>query len=250
MFLKTLFLKTGSEQSGDIFTAEAAGLAEIAATGTLPVPAVVAVETGNNHALLALQWLDLEQATPDIERELGRCLAEMHRASNEQYGWHRDNNIGLTPQSNKQSRDWVAFYRDQRLQPQLELAVRNGFAGELQQKGGRLLETLDGFFDRDPEPSLLHGDLWGGNWSVNDRRPVIYDPAVYYGDRETDLAMTRLFGGFGRSFYEAYEEAWPLPRGHERRVALYQVYHVLNHLNLFGGGYLGRAIALIDELND
>jgi len=132
---------------------------------------------------------------------------------------------------------------------QFRLAAENGFVGELQEQGARLLKRLPVYFeDGAVAASLLHGDLWGGNWAACAGQPVIFDPAVYFGDRETDLAMTRLFGGFGPAFYDAYESNWPLPDGHHERSLLYQLYHVLNHLNLFGSAYLGRAMRLIDEL--
>ncbi|MDH3990520.1 MAG: fructosamine kinase family protein, partial [Gammaproteobacteria bacterium] len=162
---------------------------------------------------------------------------------------HRENTIGLTPQLNGWSDSWVEFLKEQRLGFQLRLAADNGFAGALQEQGARLLRRLPAWFeDYNPSPSLLHGDLWGGNWASCGGEPVIFDPAVYYGDRESDLAMTRLFGGFGRTFYTAYEAAWPLEPGHEARNDIYQLYHVLNHLNLFGSGYLGRAQELLRKL--
>jgi fructosamine-3-kinase len=129
------------------------------------------------------------------------------------------------------------------------LAAENGFTGELQQEGDRLLSNLGQFFNGYwPEASLLHGDLWGGNWASSGGEPVLFDPAVYYGDRESDIAMTKLFGGFSAEFYHAYEEAWPLAAGSEKRILLYQLYHVLNHLNLFGQSYLGRALGIIRSL--
>ena len=144
---------------------------------------------------------------------------------------------------------WVDFFREHRLRFQLNLAAQNGYGGELQQLGAGLAERLPELFDGyEPVASLCHGDLWGGNWGVADGEPVIFDPAVYYGDRESDIAMTMLFGGFGRSFYRAYEQAWPMERGNERRLRLYQLYHVLNHLNLFGSGYLRQALELLRKL--
>ena len=132
---------------------------------------------------------------------------------------------------------------------QLRLAAENGFTGALQEQGARLVKRLPAYFENyKPLPSLLHGDLWGGNWASCNGAPVIFDPAVYFGDRESDLAMTRLFGGFGSAFYAASEAAWPLEPGHEARNDIYQLYHVLNHLNLFGSGYLGRAIQLLRKL--
>ncbi len=244
-----VFLKTGPLSSFDMFEAEAEGLEELARANAVRVPAVITLGCADRSAFVALEWLDFGGRAGAAGRKLGEHLAELHRTVSDRFGWHRDNTIGLTPQHNPRTDDWVEFYREHRLRYQLELARSNGFGGELQTAGARLLEALPEFFrDYEPAASLLHGDLWGGNWATCDREPVIFDPAVYFGDRETDLAMTRLFGGFGRDFYEAYEASWPLARGHEKRNDLYQLYHVLNHLNLFGSGYLGRALALMEGL--
>jgi fructosamine-3-kinase len=244
-----VFLKTGPASSYDMFSAEAEGLVELAAPGALRVPETIAFGVDGDTAFVALEWLQFDRPTRDTEHKLGEQLAELHRTTRPQFGWHRDNTIGLTPQHNDWSDDWIQFLRERRLAFQLELAASNGFAGRLQAQGARLLKRLPVYFDGyTPEASLLHGDLWGGNWASCGGEPVIFDPAVYFGDRESDLAMTRLFGGFGRAFYDAYEAAWPLSPGHRERCDLYQLYHVLNHLNLFGGAYLGRAQALIDKL--
>lgn len=244
-----VFLKTGPSTSADMFLAEAEGLAELASANAVRVPRVLAAGTPGDTAFIALEWLAFERGGTASERLLGERLAAMHHVEKERFGWHRDNTIGLTPQHNPWGNDWVEFFREHRLDYQLQLAARNGFGGELQEKGARLSKRLPLFFaDYKPAASLLHGDLWGGNWATCDGEPVIFDPAVYYGDRETDLAMTRLFGGFGAGFYTAYESSWPLEPGHQQRVHLYQLYHVLNHLNLFGSGYLSRAIGLMREL--
>ena len=244
-----LFIKTGPLSAADMFAAEAEGLIEIANTETIRVPRVIASGAAETTVFLALEWLDLERANATVESRFGEQLAEMHHATRKRYGWYRDNTIGLTLQHNNRSDDWVSFFREHRLGFQLRLAAENGFAGELQGRGAQLLKRMPVYFEAvKPAASLLHGDLWGGNWGCVGGNPVIFDPAVYYGDRETDLAMTRLFGGFGAAFYDAYESSWPLPEGYQERQHLYQLYHVLNHLNLFGSGYLGRAISLIDEL--
>jgi fructosamine-3-kinase len=244
-----IFVKTGPPSAGEMFAAEADGLAELSRAGAVRVPEVIA--TGHSGALvfLALEWLNFEAPSAATERQFGEQLAQMHRASKQRYGWHRDNTIGLTPQQNAWNDDWLGFFRERRLGYQLRLAAENGFARDLQDRGARLLRRLPIYFEATaPVPSLLHGDLWGGNWACSDGVPVIFDPAVYYGDRETDIAMTRLFGGFGQAFYKAYESSWPLQTGHRERAKLYQLYHVLNHLNLFGSAYLGRATGLIDDL--
>ncbi|HEY5643731.1 MAG TPA: fructosamine kinase family protein [Woeseiaceae bacterium] len=244
-----VFLKTGPANTCDMFAAEAEGLAALAAAAAIRVPRPFAAGVAGATAFVALEWLELRGGSAATEARLGSLLAEQHRSTADRYGWHRDNTIGRTAQPNAWSSDWVEFYRDRRLGYQLELAARNGFGGELQREGERLMRRLPVFFERyRPEPSLLHGDLWGGNWASCDGDPVIFDPAVHYGDRECDIAMTRLFGGFGHAFHAAYETAWPLASGHRERRDLYQLYHVLNHLNLFGSGYHGRALELIRRL--
>ncbi len=245
------FIKTGLASALDMFEAEADGLAELAAPGAIRVPRVLCCGRTEHEAFLALEWIFFNRPHTDTERRLGEQLAQMHRHTAEQFGWHRDNTIGLTPQRNARSTDWIEFFRERRLLFQLRLASERGSSGELQKLGKALAPRLSSLFgDYEPVASLLHGDLWGGNWGSANGVPVIFDPAVYYGDRESDIAMTMLFGGFGRSFYEAYESVWPLAEGHGQRVKLYQLYHVLNHLNLFGGGYLGHATGLMRELLD
>lgn len=247
---QAVFLKTGPSGSYDMFLAEAEGLKELALASALRVPEVLGCVRSNNECMLALEWIDFDLPGKDTARLLGERLARQHRYCKEQFGWHRDNTIGATPQPNPWSDDWVEFFRDQRLGFQLKLAAQKGFTGELQQEGDRLLSNMGQYFnDYWPEASLLHGDLWGGNWASAGGEPVIFDPAVYYGDRESDLAMTRLFGGFPGDFYRAYGDAWPLAAGSEQRMQLYQLYHVLNHLNLFGQSYLGRALGIIRSLS-
>jgi protein-ribulosamine 3-kinase len=244
-----LFIKTGPLSSTQMFFAEAEGLSEISRAGAVRVPEVIAAGSTDTETFLALEWIDLGPASAAVEGQLGAELAELHHTTAERYGWHRDNTLGLTPQLNDWAENWVDFFREQRLRFQLRLAAENGFSGELQERGSRLIKRLPIYFDNsEVESSLLHGDLWAGNWGCSDGSPVIFDPAVYFGDRETDLAMTRLFGGFGKDFYDAYESSWPLREGHRTRLKLYQLYHVLNHLNLFGSAYLERATGLMDEL--
>lgn len=245
-----LFVKHGDANSLEMFQAEAAGLEELAKARAVRVPEVLAVGQQDGIAFLALEWIDLRGGASGSEKKLGELLAAQHRVTREKFGWHRDNTIGSTPQSNHQAADWVEFLREQRLRPQLKLARSNGAGADLIGCGERLCERLDGFFtDYRPAPALLHGDLWGGNWGSDaNGQPVLFDPAVYFGDREADLAMTRLFGGFGASFYSAYQSAWPLDAAAATRVTLYNLYHVLNHFNLFGGGYLRQALGMIQRL--
>lgn len=194
-------------------------------------PQPLAQGVAGGKAYLLLEYLDLK-STADFAA-LGRMLATAHRKPGARFGWQRDNYIGATPQANGWCDDWAEFWRERRLRPQLELARSKGF-----DLGKVALEDL--LVRHKPEPSLLHGDLWSGNAGFTASGPVVFDPAVYYGDREADLAMTELFGGFPREFYAAYEEVFPLPEGYGMRKHLYNLYHLLNHLNLFGGGYLGQ----------
>jgi protein-ribulosamine 3-kinase len=246
-----LFVKLTPVGQLTMLQAEADGLEDLARANAVRVPHVLAIGSEAQTAFLALEWIDLAGSVSSASaQQLGVQLAQQHRASAGKFGWHRDNTIGSTPQINTQSESWAEFFRERRLRYQLELAARNGYAGRLQDRGAKLLEHSDAFFaDHRPTVSLLHGDLWGGNAGVDSNgNPVIFDPAVYYGDREADLAMTRLFGGFPAAFYSAYESAWPLPKSARARVDLYNLYHVLNHVNLFGGGYEAQAESLIDRL--
>lgn len=245
-----LFVKLGPPSSLEMFSAEADGLRELAAASALRVPEVLAVGAATAQAFLALEWIEFGSGSSRTESALGAGLARLHRVTAPRFGWHRDNTIGATPQRNDWTDEWAQFFARQRLGFQLDLAARHGHAGRMVDRGRRLCERLGAFFDgHRPQPSLLHGDLWGGNWAADAAgEPVIFDPAVYYGDREADLAMTRLFGGFGRGFYQAYESEWPLDAGATQRVTLYNLYHVLNHLNLFGGGYGAQAEAMIERL--
>lgn len=241
-----VFLKTATSAMVDAFSAEADGLNELQQTHTVRVPNVLAVGALQNDSYLALEWLDLTPSSAGDDRLLGEQLARLHAQTADRFGWQRNNSIGRTLQTNTWTDSWPEFYRDHRLLFQLELAEQNGFGSALKESGAELAEKLPEFFSHHaPVPSLVHGDLCAGNRSSANGQPVIFDPAVYYGDRESDLAMTRLFGGFSTEFYRAYEESWPLAPGHEKRLGIYQLYHVLNHLNLFGRGYLDQASALI-----
>ncbi len=245
-----IFVKVAPVRGIAMLDAEAAGLAELRRANAVRVPQVLGVGTCGDDAWLALEWIQSGTDTRATDSLLGEQLARQHHTTQKAFGWSRDNTIGSTPQLNEWDGDWLRFLRDRRLGYQLKLAAQNGFTGRLQDRGAVLLADLGGFFaSYRPAASLLHGDLWGGNRMTDQQgQPVIFDPAVYYGDREADLAMTRLFGGFGGSFYSAYAAAWPLDSGAVARTDLYNLYHVLNHLNLFGAGYLGQAMKLLDGL--
>ncbi len=242
------FLKLNEARYHAMFAAEAAGLNAIAATHTLRVPQSITHGTADGCSFLVLEHLPLGgRADAGL---LGAQLAALHRSTAPRFGFVQDNYIGTTPQTNHWTDDWLIFWREQRLGFQLRLAAQNGYGGSLQKLGASLMDALPAFFnDYVPQPSLLHGDLWGGNHGyLADGTPAIFDPAAYYGDRECDLAMTALFGGYPPAFYTAYQAAWPLHADHERRRTLYNLYHILNHANLFGRGYARQAENMMTEL--
>jgi len=242
------FVKAQAPSRLDVLEAEAEGLRELSRAGTLRVPAPVLCAAAGECAFLVLEWLDFGAGGRDAA--LGAGLAQLHRISADRYGWRRDNTIGATPQDNAWSDDWATFFRDRRIAPQLALAARNSRGKWLQQNGDRLLAAIPLLLaGHAPAASLLHGDLWFGNAArLASGAPVIYDPAVYFGDREADLAMTELFGGFASDFYAAYREVSPIDAGYPVRRTLYNLYHVLNHFNLFGGGYGDQARTMIAQL--
>ena len=242
---KAYFVKQNSTQFGDMFEVEASSLAELASSHTIKVPLPICYGSIGDQAYLVLEHLNLNgRVNPVVQ---GQQLAALHQISHPQFGWHKNNTIGSTPQSNLQTNDWVTFWREQRLIPQFELAQRNGYQLDAVEQ---LIDCFDALFENyQPQASMLHGDLWGGNAAaLNDGTPVIFDPAFYYGDRETDIAMTHLFGGFEADFYAAYNEAWPLQTGHQARRTFYNLYHIINHLNLFGRGYLGQAVSMAEQV--
>jgi fructosamine-3-kinase len=242
------FVKLTTASQLAMFEAEALGLQELIGSHTLRIPEPVCWGDDGESAYLVMEYLEL--GGQGDSAELGEGLAAMHRVTRQQFGWVQDNTIGATLQVNTCHPDWVTFWREQRLQFQLDLAVRNGHGGRLQSQGEQLLDTFPCLFDSySPAASLLHGDLWSGNYAfTSEGVPAIFDPAVYYGDREADLAMTELFGGFGSDFYAAYDNAWPRDAGYRTRKTLYNLYHILNHLNMFGGGYKSQAQGMIDSL--
>ncbi|MCX7098625.1 MAG: fructosamine kinase family protein [Methylococcales bacterium] len=247
---KTYFIKLNRADQLAMFTAEMDGLLAIANTHTLRVPTPMTCGQTSKHSFLVLEYLEFGSANKASERLLGQQLALMHQQPQPYFGWHRDNTIGITPQPNKPNTDWLAFWRDQRLANQLQLAAHKGYGGKLQTYGERLCSDMDGLFiGYKPQASLLHGDLWAGNAAVDKQGcPLVFDPACYNGDREADLAMTELFGGYGADFYAAYQAVWPVDQGYGLRKDFYNVYHLLNHLNLFGGGYARQAENKLGQL--
>jgi len=252
------FIKSAS--GGEkMLKAEYLGVKEMSETNTIKVPKPIAFgihkditkKWGSEIAFVAFEYLEF--CGGGNEFELGQNLAKMHRSNNDSkkgYGFQCDNTIGATPQPNGWIQtSWADFWIEKRLGHMLKLT---GNAGLSSDKIEKLMKKTRELLSHDPEPSLIHGDLWGGNKgyckSSKGVIPVIFDPATYYGDREADIAMTYLFGGFGSRFYEGYESEWPLPEGHEKRVTVYNLYHILNHDVLFGGMYLRQAQSMIDKI--
>lgn len=244
-----IFLKFETHAStSDFFLVEAGGLEALARAGTrIRIPEVIGNDSSEAGSWLALEWLQQARPLESVSAELGRGLAELHRHVGEGWGWPRDGFIGKLTQSNRHRSTWAEFWYDERLAPQLRLAGSVEGIGT-ERDWTRLRERLSVLLEAGDQdgPSLLHGDLWSGNVMGLEDGPALVDPACYHGHREVDLAMAALFGGFGRDFDEAYQSVWPLAPGHEVRRAIYQLYYLLVHVNLFGRSYVratSRALA-------
>ncbi len=243
---RTYFVKLNEATKVEMFVAEALGLQQIAQTNTIRVPKPICWGVAENSAYIVLEWLKLEAGNTNSWQKMGQNLAAMHRLASASYGWEQNNTIGSTPQINNWTTDWVEFYASHRLGYQFQLAKRKG--GRFPQQE-QLLASLPRLLSHQVQPSLVHGDLWGGNAAcTQEGEPVIFDPATYYGDREVDIALTELFGGFPAAFYHGYNEVFPLDPGYEQRKTLYNLYHILNHFNLFGGGYASQANRMISQI--
>jgi len=244
------FVKLNSASKLNMFEMEVNGLNELKKPSSIRVPETICFGATQSHAYIVLQMIQLDHGEPSSEEKLGIQLAQLHKNTQNEFGWEFDNYIGLTKQVNSPTDDWVEFYRNNRLEFQMRLAHQNGMQRSILKLADSLCENLEIFFDRyTPLASLLHGDLWSGNYGfdhVGD--PIIFDPATYYGDRETDLAMTELFGGFSKKFYQAYQDYYPLSDDYPIRKNLYNLYHVLNHFNLFGSSYESQAKVMLQKL--
>lgn len=246
---RTVFVKTNDRADPAMFPAEARGLQWLASAEALDVPKVLAVSAGESPAYLVLEYVEPGRRVSDFDERLGRGLATLHRFGAPGFGLDHDNFIGRLPQHNVPLPTWHEFYRDRRLTPQFETAARRGLVPpELRRAFERLCSKMEDVVGPPEPPARLHGDLWGGNLHVNARGgPCLVDPAVYGGHREMDLAMMRLFGGFSRTVFDAYADAFPLAHGHEERVPLYQLYPLLVHVNLFGGSYVGAVRRALEQ---
>lgn len=245
----TFFAKTNARPLADQFECEAAGLEALArADTTLAVPAPLAWQDSRNgtDGFLVMEYFEPGPRVPDFDEKLGRGLASLHRNTSSSFGFDNDNYCGATPQPNPWTAHWVEFYREHRLEHQLTLGSYDSSA---RRKLKMLFDRVDGLLDIDAEPpALIHGDLWSGNLHANEEgRPALIDPAVYYGHREAELGMMKLFGGFSQRVWDAYEEAYPLQPGWRDRLPLYELYHVMNHNTLFGGGYGRQAVSIAER---
>lgn len=245
---RTFFVKFNRADQLAMFEAEALGLNQMREAEAIRVPKPICYGIDGSSAYLVLEWLDLGRGTAQSWLQMGRQLARMHQFQKATaFGWERNNTIGSTPQMNPWTQSWTDFFTQHRIGYQLRLGIQNG--GRFP-KGDSLLDAIPELLDgHTPQPAIVHGDLWGGNAAITaSGEPVIFDPATYWGDREVDLAMTELFGGFGAEFYRGYAEVFPISEGYERRKPLYNLYHILNHFNLFGGGYESQANRTIEQI--
>lgn len=245
---RAYFAKLNQANQASMFEVEALGLKQIANTHTIRVPRPICWGTADSSAYIVLEWLDFGYGTHQAWETMGQQLAAMHRVTSPKgFGWEQENTIGFMPQVNPWTDDWTHFFRDHRIGYQLQLAHKRG--GHFPRESELLAAIPELLADHQPEPSLVHGDLWSGNAAVTKLgEPVILDPATYFGDREVDIAMSELFGSFPSDFYRAYNDAYPLEPGYERRKILYNLYHIINHFNQFGGGYESQANRMIDRL--
>ena len=249
---RPLFLKYGDEAVARTFPGEAAGLQALAAADSpLTVPSVIetAPPTEGRPGFLVMEWINSGRTGRRFWATFGEGLAALHRHTADAYGFEQDNYIGQSPQPNEWMERWPSFFREQRLEPQVQMARERGrWRDAWDAPLDRLYRRLPEILPPAPEASVLHGDLWKGNYMVTATgEPVLIDPATYYGHREADLAMTELFGGYDDRFYEAYRATWDLAPGYDTRKAVYNLYHLLNHLNLFGGGYANSVEEILDR---
>lgn len=246
---KNYFVKYNSPQLKNMFECEVNGLQELEKSETIRVPRVIGVGGGSDHtaAFLVLEQIKSKNKHPRFYQDFGRKFAQLHKYTGKQFGFFEDNYIGSTPQKNEYRENWVTFFVENRLLFQVRLAEQKRLAPlDLSEKAEKLAVKLPSILATENPPSLLHGDLWSGNYMTgNDGMVVLIDPAAYYGDREADLAMTEMFGSLPSDFYHAYNEEYPLVPGYDERKQIYKLYHYLNHLNLFGTSYLGSCLSIL-----
>lgn len=247
---QTLFIKVNSADHSAILHSEYQSLKIVSALG-LNYPEPIFFTQNDTVALLVMALHDFMPISPANAGELGVMLAQQHQLQGDAFGWDKNNYIGLTPQQNTVTENWADFYCDNRLRPQLSLAKRRGLDNDLFTQISHLFRPIHRLLsDHNPKPCLLHGDLWAGNAGFDQitNKVMLFDPAPYYGDPETDLAMTELFGGFSSGFYENYNNINSLEAEYSVRKPIYHLYHALNHFNLFGVGYLPMIKTLIEQI--
>ncbi|MGF1481685.1 MAG: fructosamine kinase family protein [Cyanophyceae cyanobacterium] len=244
----TYFVKLNQAERAEMFCSEALSLQQMLATHTIRVPKPICWGVADSSSYIVMEWLDFGRGTTESWAEMGRKLASLHRVQGaSRFGWDQDNTIGSTPQINTWTDSWADFFAEHRIGYQLRLAQRRG--GNFPEFGEAITAVQACLARRNPQPSLVHGDLWSGNAAVTESgEPIILDPATYWGDREVDIAMTELFGGFPAAFYRGYSNQWPLDEGYQQRKTVYNLYHILNHFNLFGGGYGAQANRMMRQI--
>ena len=244
----TYFVKLNQASAVEMFRAEALGLTQMYDTKTIAIPKPICWGVAGNSSYIVLEWLDLGRGNNSSWLEMGRQLAQMHQQGTvDKFGWEMNNTIGSTPQINTWMDNWADFFAEQRIGYQLRLAKRK--SGNFPDTERVVEAVRTKLADRKPEASIVHGDLWSGNANITaDGQPTIFDPATYYGDREVDIAMTELFGGFPSAFYQGYNQQWQLDSGYQQRKTIYNLYHILNHFNIFGGGYASQAQRMIQQI--
>lgn len=249
---QSFFLKWGEERVGRTFPGEAAGLNALAeAESPLVIPEVEAVAPPSEErpGFLVMEWINAGRKGLNFWESFGEGLAALHEHTHDRYGFGQDNFIGRLPQTNTWTQSWPRFFRKHRLEPQVRMARKRGhWRADWNEPLEALYRRLPEYLPHRPPASVLHGDLWSGNFMVAAvGTAVLVDPATYYGHREADLAMTELFGGFDDRFYEAYDAAWALEPDYETRRDIYNLYHLLNHLNHFGGGYASSVASTLES---
>lgn len=242
------FLKQNSAgRFPGMFAAEMKGLNLLAENSEFIIPRPISHLEYGGQQFLVMEWVETGVPLPHSYQNIGRMLAGLHRCSATSFGLDHDNYIGSLPQSNKQHASWAEFYWTERLLPQFKLAEVSGLSSALKEGFDRLEGKLDSLFPSEP-PSLIHGDLWSGNYMITAEGPSIFDPAVYYGHREMDLAMMKLFGGFPAEVFEAYNEAFPLEAGWDDRIPFGQLYPLMVHVNLFGRSYVSQVQQILSRV--
>ncbi|HID36506.1 MAG TPA: fructosamine kinase family protein [Ghiorsea sp.] len=248
------FIKINHVQKKHTLDVEVVGLAvlqqHLTSDNPLRIPKVITSGCSESHAWLILEHITLGRSDAASQAKLGKGLAMLHQHTAPQFGFDTDNVIGESLQTNTWTEHWLDFWVEQRLGTQFKLAKQHGFYNQIANEAEQLLDVIPAYFqDHQAQASLLHGDLWGGNAAAdNQGKPIMFDPAVYFGDRECDLAMTALFGGFSADFYAAYNDVYPLDDGYQQRKNLYNLYHILNHANLFGNAYIMQSKSMMQQL--